>query len=406
MVHEKFSPLGVRSQFSILNEEQWVYLDSAATSQKPESVLSEVNAYYRSNNANVHRGVYQLSEAATALYEGSRKKIASFLGGCLAEEIIFTRGTTESINLVAYSWCEQNLKEGDEILLTIAEHHSNIVPWQLMAKRFGAKLRYIPLTDQYRLDLDTAKEMFNNKTKIFACAHVSNVLGVIHPLKDLLSLAKEVGALTVVDGAQAVPHFSIDVLDLDCDFYTFSGHKMFAPTGIGVLYGKKSILDRMPPYQGGGDMIATVTTEGSTWNALPCKFEAGTPNISGAIGLAAAIDFMGTFDRKEALEHDVWLGRLFYEGIKNRKGMKVFYDGGNDWVGVVTFHHELIHPHDMAAIADSERVCLRAGHHCAQPLMAYLGVPATSRVSPFIYNTEQDIERALRCMDKAEKLLL
>jgi SufS family cysteine desulfurase len=403
-MNNRFDSARMRAQFPIFSGSTLAYLDSAVTSQKPESVIDRMNLFYRTENANVHRGVYRLSESATAAFEGSRKKIATWLGGVKDTEIIFTRGTTESLNLVAFSWCQANLHAGDEIVLSISEHHSNIVPWQLAASRCGATIRYIPLTANYRLDMDEARKIITSRTKLVAFAHVSNVLGVIHPVAELIALAKKVGAITVIDGAQAVPHFDVNVLELGCDFYAFSGHKMVGPTGIGVLYGREELLKAMPPYQGGGDMIERVLESGSTWNCLPYKFEAGTPNIAGAVGLGAAVDFFSTYDRKAAFDHDVALGKLLYSELKDRKNIRVYYDGHDAWVGVLTFYHQVVHPHDLAAIADAEGVCIRAGHHCAQPLMARLGVPATSRVSPYIYNSSEDILRAVAVIDKAEQL--
>jgi SufS family cysteine desulfurase len=382
-----------------------VYLDSAATSQKPRSVIERMDQYYSFENANVHRGVYQLSEEATRAFEGARATVARALGAA-EKEIIFTRGTTEAINLAAFSAGQAFLQAGDEIVLTVAEHHSNIVPWQLAAARHGAKVRFIPLRDDKRLDLDAARQIIGPKTKIVALAHISNVLGIIHPIREVIALAKAVGALTLIDGAQGVAHLPIDVKELDCDFYAFSGHKMFGPTGIGVLYGKAERLDAMPPYQGGGDMIEQVTLEGSTWNVLPSKFEAGTPNIAGAIGLGAAFEFMDNLDLSGTLAHDRQLGLELLEGLKEFPGVKTFVQPGPDWIGIVTFVHRDVHPHDLAAVCDSERVCIRAGHHCAQPLMQVLGVPATARVSPFLYNEHRDIERFLGALRKAEKLFL
>lgn len=401
-----FDSKKIKADFPLLANSDWVFLDSGASSQKPKVVLDRIQKYYTVENANIHRGVYWLSEAATKAFEDSRKKVASFLGGVDFKEVVFTRGTTESINLVASGYGEKFLKPGDEILLTISEHHSNIVPWQILARKTGAVVKFIPLTDNYRLDMKAAKELVSEKTAIMSFAHVSNVLGVIHPVKELIALAKNVGAISIVDGAQSIPHFDVDVKGLGADFYAFSGHKMVAPTGIGVLYGRKELLEKMDPYQGGGDMISTVSVDGPVWNELPHKFEAGTPNISGAIGLGSAIDYLRSMPREEALKHDVKLGRRVFEALKGRPGIKTFYDGGDDWVGIVTFYSELIHPHDMAAICDTDKIGIRAGHHCAQPLMNALKVPATSRVSPYIYNTDEDIDIFLKAYDKAEKIFL
>lgn len=381
-----------------------VYLDSAATSQKPQVVIDRMNRYYTEENANVHRGVYELSETATRVFEGSRAIIASVLNATI-EETIFTRGTTEAINLVAQSLGQLLLQPGDEILLTVAEHHSNIVPWQIVAERHGAKVRFIPLNKDRRLDMQEAARMVNSRTKIMAFAHISNVLGIEHPVHDLIAMAKSVGAATLVDGAQGIAHLPVDVRVLDCDFYAFSGHKVFGPTGIGVLYGRKSLLDRMPPYQGGGDMIEKVTLNGSTWNSLPSKFEAGTPNIAGAVGLGAAFEFVKGLDLGKTLAHDRALGQKLVDEIKRSfPKMKLMIEPGPDWIGLVTMAHDFIHPHDLAAICDTDQVCIRAGHHCAQPLMEIFGVPATARVSPFLYNDENDIDRFVAALHKAEKL--
>jgi SufS family cysteine desulfurase len=382
------------------------YLDSASTSQKPKSVVDRMQRFYELENANVHRGVYKLSEQATLAFEGVRHQVASYLGGVANHEVIFTRGTTEGINLVAYSWGLNHLKQGDEIVVTVMEHHSNLVPWQLVAAKTGAKIRAIPLSEEGRIDLEEAGKIIGPQTKLLACGHVSNVLGCVNPVKTLVSMAKEYGAVTLIDGAQYVPHFEVDLKSLDCDFYAFSGHKMLGPTGIGVLYGREELLNRMPPFLGGGDMIERVTIEQSTWAGLPSKFEAGTPNIAGVIGLGAAIDYLCQIDRKSMLEKDLDLASGLLGELRARPNIRLFTSGDDPWLGIVTFYHEAIHPHDMAALADAEGVCIRAGHHCAQPLMHALGVPATSRISPYIYNNSEDIERFLAVLEKAEKLFL
>lgn len=394
----------IRADFPMLNEQNIAYLDSAASSQKPISVIKRIADYYRNENANIHRGVYSLSETATRNYETARMNIANYIGVDSEEELILTRGTTEAINLIASSLGGKILSKDDEILLTICEHHSNIVPWQIVAEKTGAKINFIPLTEDYRLDMDEAKKMVNEKTKIMCFGHISNVLGVIHPVKELVDLAKTVGAYTVVDGAQGLPHTTLNVKDLGCDFYAFSGHKLLGPTGIGGFYGRKELLEMMPPYHGGGDMIETVSVNGSTWAGLPSKFEAGTPNIAGGIGLGAAIDYIKEIDLKAALAHDRKLGKMVLDYFAKNPKIKVFASDGDDWTGVVSFYHEDIHPHDIASIAGSEGVCMRAGHHCAQPLMSALKVPATCRVSPYIYNNEEDILRFFKAIEKAEKL--
>ncbi|RZA11250.1 MAG: aminotransferase class V-fold PLP-dependent enzyme, partial [Proteobacteria bacterium] len=311
------------------------------------------------------------------------------------------------VNLVAQCGGAAFLRPGDEILLTVAEHHSNIVPWQIVAERHGAKVKFIPLNSDRRLDLDAARSLITEKTRFVSLGHVSNVLGVIHPIREIIKMARGVGALTMIDGAQGVPHLRVDVKELDCDFYAFSGHKCFGPTGIGVLYGKKALLQVMPPYQGGGDMIERVTLEGSTWNELPSKFEAGTPHMEGVIGLGAAIEFLKSIDLEKILEHDQTLGRQLVHAIKEEfPKVKIMVEPGPDWVGTVTFAHESIHPHDLAAVCDGEGIAIRAGHHCAQPLMEVLGVTATARVSPSLYNDADDMNRFIKALRKAEQLFL
>ena len=397
----------VRSLFPIFNQQEKLhYLDSAATSQKPQVVIDAVKEAYSSLNANVHRGVYRLSESATRAFEGTRDKVASFLGNVKREEVIFTSGTTAAINLIARAWGESEIKSGDEIVLTVAEHHSNLVPWHQLAEKTGATIKYIPLNDKLRLDLDAAKKLITDKTKLVACAHVSNVLGIIHPIEHIISLAKQVGAKTLIDGAQAVPHLEIDVKSLDCDFYCFSSHKVLGPTGVGVLYGKKQVLDAMPPFLGGGDMIESVSLEGSTYAPLPYKFEAGTPPIAQVIGLGAALDFLTGLDRKSALLHDRQLGMYAFEALKDNPHMTLHVHPGDDWIGTITFTHKIIHPHDLAAFQDSHGVCIRAGHHCAQPLMSVLQSPATTRMSPYLYNNRSDIDAFLDAISKAEQVFV
>lgn len=395
----------LRSQFPLFaNSSTLAYLDSAATSQKPKQVIDRLLAYYSEENANVHRGIYNLSETATAHYEESRLKIARFIGVKDEGEIIFTSGTTAGLNLVAKSWGETYLQPGDEILLPITEHHSNIVCWQMVAKKTGAIIRYIPLTKDFRLDIKECAKLITKQTKVLAFAHVSNVLGIIHPVKELVAMAHDVGAITVCDGAQAIAHLNVDVKDLGVDFYCFSGHKMCGPTGVGVLYGRRSLLEKMPPLFGGGDMIISVSCEGSVWAELPNKFEAGTPPIAQVIGLGASVDFLQSLDRQTLLKHEINLGEKALKTLTRNKHIKTFVQGSEDWVGIVTFHHEKIHPHDLAAILNDQGVCIRAGHHCAQPLMNYLGVSSTSRISPFMYNNDSDIERFLIGLEKAEQL--
>lgn len=396
----------IRKAFPFLKQVTPVYyLDNAASSQKPQRVIDRMSHFYAFETSNVHRGVYKLAEQATAFFEGTRKQVARFLGEVDTKEIIFTSGTTDSINLVAHSWGGEFLKEGDEILLSVAEHHSNIVPWQIIAKAKGAKVVFAPLDAHWRLDIPATKKLINKRTKILSIAHVSNVLGVIHPVKELIALAKNVGAISVIDGAQAVPHFDVNVRDLACDFYAFSSHKMCGPNGVGVLYGRQDLLNAMPPYRGGGEMISKVTTEGSTWNLLPHKFEAGTPDVGGVIGLGEAIAFLQSIDREKTMSDDITLSKKFLSELKKHKDIEIFVDSVEDWIGTISFHHKKIHPHDIAALLDSENVCVRAGHHCAQPLMRYLNVPATTRISPYLYNNETDLEKFLVGLNKVEKLL-
>lgn len=383
-----------------------VFLDSAASSQKPQIVIDRVSKYYEAENANIHRGIYALSENATAEFETARKKIANFLHVQDEGEIIFTRGTTESINLVAMTWGRKFLDKESEVVLSVCEHHSNIVPWQILQEEIGFKINYIPLNHDHRLDLDAAEKIINEKTKIVSIGHVSNVLGIIHPVEKIISMARNVGAKVFLDGAQGVPHLDVDVKKLDCDFYCFSGHKILAPTGVGVLYGKREVLESMPPFHGGGDMIETVALEGSTWAEIPHKFEAGTPNIAGVIGTGVAVDYLMSLDRKAALDHDIELGRYLLEKLSDFKHIKVFVKDPSDWVGVVTFAHDEIHAHDLAAMCDREGVCVRAGHHCAMPLLKELGVSSTLRASPYIYNTKDDIDRLVTALEKAEELFL
>lgn len=399
-----FSPEIIRSEFPFLKSRSNIhYLDNAATSQKPQCVINSIVDAYTHFSANVHRGVYQLSEDATKKYEDTRLKVASFIGNVDSKEVIFTSGTTHAINLVAKTWGEDNIKQGDEILLTVSEHHSNIVPWQMLAKKKGALIKYIPLDHNFRLDLAKAKTLISNKTKLLAFTHVSNVLGYISPVKELIDLAKSHRIVTLIDGAQAVPHLTVNVKEIDCDFYCFSSHKMLGPTGVGVLYGKKSILESMPPFFGGGDMISHVNLENFGVNSLPYKFEAGTPPIAQVLGLAAAIDFLDQWDRNAILKHDKELGQIALNALQKNSNINLYTTDGDDWIGVVSFAHKHIHPHDLAAFQNSMGVCIRAGHHCAQPLMNILNATATVRISPYLYNTPKDIEIFLLGLKKAEE---
>ncbi|BDC59966.1 cysteine desulfurase [Bacillus altitudinis] len=395
----------VREQFPILHQQvnghDLVYLDSAATSQKPRVVIDAMNEYYRSYNSNVHRGVHTLGTKATDAYEGAREKVRAFIGASSVQEIIFTRGTTTALNTVAISYARANLKEGDEIVITHMEHHANIIPWQQAAKATGATLKYIPLQEDGTLSLEDVKQTITHQTKIVAVTHVSNVLGTINPIKDIAKIAHDHGAIIVVDGAQSTPHMQIDVQDLDCDFFAFSGHKMCGPTGIGVLYGKKDLLNNMEPAEFGGEMIDFVDLYDSTWKELPWKFEAGTPIIAGAIGLGKAIDFLNDIGMEEVSRYEHQLATYALERFKELEGATVY--GPQHRAGLVTFNLDDVHPHDASTVLDTEGVAIRAGHHCAQPLMKWLGVSATARASFYLYNTEEEIDELMAALRKTKE---
>lgn len=386
----------IKEQFPILNQEinghPLVYLDSAATSQKPRAVLEALRRYYEWENANVHRGVHTLGSRATDAYEGAREKVARFIGAARTEEIIFTRGTTTALNLVASSYGPSAVKSGDEIVITQMEHHSNFIPWQQLAKRTGATLKFIPLQADGSIALEDVEKTVTDKTKIVATAYVSNVLGVVNPVKEMAEIAHRHGAVMVVDGAQSTPHMKVNVRDLDCDFYAFSGHKMCAPTGIGVLYGKKQLLESMEPVEFGGEMIDDVGLYESTWKELPWKFEGGTPIIAGAVGLAAAIDFLEEIGLDEIHRHETKLAAYAMNRLSEIEGVTVYGPRERE-VGLVTFNLLDVHPHDVATVLDAQGVAIRAGHHCCQPLMRWLQASATARASLYLYNTEQDIDR-------------
>ncbi|SPR92355.1 cysteine desulfurase [Bacillus altitudinis] len=395
----------VREQFPILHQQvnghDLVYLDSAATSQKPRVVIDAMNEYYRSYNSNVHRGVHTLGTRATDAYEGAREKVRAFIGASSVQEIIFTRGTTTALNTVAISYARANLKEGDEIVITHMEHHANIIPWQQAAKATGATLKYIPLQEDGTLSLEDVKQTITHQTKIVAVTHVSNVLGTINPIKDIAKIAHDHGAIIVVDGAQSTPHMQIDVQDLDCDFFAFSGHKMCGPTGIGVLYGKKDLLNNMEPAEFGGEMIDFVDLYDSTWKELPWKFEAGTPIIAGAIGLGKAIDFLNDIGMEEVSRYEHQLATYALERFKELEGVTVY--GPQHRAGLVTFNLDDVHPHDASTVLDTEGIAIRAGHHCAQPLMKWLGVSATARASFYLYNTEEEIDELMAALRKTKE---
>jgi len=382
-----------------------VYLDSANTSQKPVSVLQAMDHYYRHANANIHRATHLLSERATALYEGSRAKAAMFLNAPDPHTIVLTKGTTDGLNLVAQSYGRSTLKAGDEILLTWLEHHSNIVPWQMVAEQTGAVIKVVPINDAGELDLDQYAALLSSRTKILAVGHVSNALGTINPIKAMIAQAHAAGAVVVVDGAQAVPHLVVDVQDLDCDFYVLSSHKMFGPTGTGVLYGRASLLEAMPPYQGGGDMIASVTFEKTLYNQVPYKFEAGTPNMAGVVGLGAAIDYLAGIDREAALAHEDAVLDYATTQVRQIPGSRIVGEAGHK-TGVLSFVLEGVHPHDAGTILDQQGVAVRTGQHCAQPVMDRFGIPATIRASLGIYNTREDIDALVRGLHKVRELFI
>ncbi|HET7627562.1 MAG TPA: cysteine desulfurase [Bacillales bacterium] len=390
----------LKKSFPILNQEvnghPLVYLDSAATSQKPLEVIDAVNDYYQRLNSNVHRGVHTLGTRATDAYEGAREKVRRFIQASSTEEVIFTRGTTTALNTVAYSYGNAHVGEGDEIVITPMEHHSNLIPWQQLAKRKKAVLKYIPMQHDGTLSMEDVEKTITGKTKIVALTHVSNVLGTINPIKEITSIAHRHGAVMVVDGAQAVPHMKVDVSDLDCDFYAFSGHKMTGPTGIGVLYGKKEHLRKMDPVEFGGEMIDFVDLHDSTWKELPWKFEGGTPVIAGAVGLGAAVDFLTNIGMDEIHAHEEKLVHYMMDRMSDVEGIHIY--GPDKRAGLVTFNVGDIHPHDVATVLDSEGVAVRAGHHCAQPLMKELGVSATARASLYLYNTEEDVDAFVRAL--------
>lgn len=398
----------LREDFPILNQlvndEPLVYLDNAATSQKPEAVLQAVAAYYHQDNANVHRGVHTLAERATASYEAARKKVQQFLHAKEIAEILFTRGTTTGLNWVARSYGDAFVKEGDEIVISYMEHHSNIIPWQQLAARKKATLKYIALTDEGTLDMADAKKQITEKTAIVAITHVSNVLGVINPIAELTALTHENGGVIVVDGAQAVPHMPVDVQALDCDFYAFSGHKMCGPTGIGALYGKRRFLEEMEPVEFGGEMIDFVHLYESTWKELPWKFEAGTPNIAGAIGLGAAIDYLSVLGLAQIHQYESELAAYVLPKLQAIDGLTVYGpQEAEKRTGVIAFNLEGIHPHDVATALDMQGIAVRAGHHCAQPLLTYLKVPATARASFYLYNTKEDADRLVEAIKQTKE---
>jgi cysteine desulfurase/selenocysteine lyase len=398
----------IRQRFPILNQEvngyPLVYLDNGATSQKPDEVIEAMNGYYRELNANVHRGVHYLSQKATEAYEHARNNIGAYINARESREVIFTRGTTEGINLVAFSLSQYLLKPGDEILISALEHHSNIVPWQMACQRTGAELKVIPVLDDGTLDRSGYSNLLTKKTRIVAITHVSNALGTINPVRELIAEAHAMGAVVLVDGAQSVQHMQIDVQDLGADFYCFSGHKMFGPTGIGVLWGKAELLEHMPPYQGGGDMILSVTFQKTEYNVIPFRFEAGTPAIAEAIGLSAAVDFLKSLDFNALYKHELQLLNMVTEIVRSSPGLRIIGEAEHK-APVVSFVPKNAHPYDLGVLLDKQGVAVRTGHHCTQPLMQRFDIPGTVRVSLSLYNTLQDIERFEKALARAVNML-
>jgi len=402
-------PNSIIADFPILNSDAYpdiplVYLDNAATSQKPVAVIEAMEDYYRTYNANVHRGIHRLSEDATARYEGARERIGRFINAPDPATIIFVRNTTEAINLVAQSWGRTNIEPGDEILLTEMEHHSNIVPWQLLAQEKGAVIRYVPFDGNGLLDLSELPTLLSDRTKIVAFAAMSNVFGTINPTKELVAAAHAVGAITVIDAAQSVPHLAVDVQDLDCDFLAFSGHKMCGPTGIGILYGKRALLEEMPPFLGGGDMILRVTLEESTWNELPWKFEAGTPSIAEVIGFGAAVDYLARVGMENIHAHEQYITGYALEALSEVKGLKLMGPPVAQRGGVAAFTLEGVHPHDIAQVLDQDGIAIRAGHHCAMPLHTKLKLPASARASFYLYTRPADIDQLVASLNRVRQI--
>lgn len=405
---KKFDVEDVRKDFPILkrlvNGKPLVYLDNAATSQKPQTVIDALNQYYTFDNANIHRGLYFLSELATDQYETARLKVKEFINALSASEIIFVRGATEAINLVASTLCRAKIfNSGDEVIITHMEHHANIVPWQLITDRKQIKLKVIPINDAGEVDLDAYQSLITERTKLVSVVHISNTLGTINPVKKIIEIAHSKGIPVLVDGAQSVPHLKVDVQELDADFYVFSGHKVFGPTGVGVLYGKTEFLEMMPPYQGGGSMIRTVTFEKTTFDDLPGKFEAGTPNIAGAIGLGAAIDYMNQFDRNELTDYENTLLLYATEKLSGVEGLKII-GNAKDKASVISFVIDGIHPYDIGTIIDTYGIAIRTGHHCTQPIMDRFKIPATSRASFSFYNTIEEIDKLVKGLIKVKKM--
>ena len=398
----------LRQDFPVLQRKigvhELVYLDNGATSQKPAAVLDTLDDYYRRYNANVHRGAHTMSEEATGQYENARLRIARFINAPSDQQIIYTSGSTEAINLVAQAWGRANLGPGDEVLITEMEHHSNIVPWHIMRDQLGFTLRYVPVTDRGLLDMEALDELLTERTKLFSFIHVSNVVGTINPAAELVAKAHAVGAKVLIDGAQSVPHMPVDVQALDVDFLVFSGHKMCAPTGIGVLYGKRELLEEMPPFMGGGEMIREVKMSGSTWAGLPHKFEAGTPPIAEAIGLGAAVDYLSEVGMMWVREHEHELVTYAYDRLSQIEGLRILGPGPVERGGLVSLTLQDVHPHDLSAVLDQSGIAIRAGHHCAQPLHDRFGISASARASMYLYNTPEEIDKLCVALEKAQAI--
>jgi len=397
----------IRNDFPILQQQvhgkPLAYLDNAATSQKPRQVIDALSRYYSADNANIHRGVHQLAERATRHYEEARVKVQRWINAADAREIVFVRGTTEAINLVAQTHGRSKIEAGNEVIISALEHHSNIVPWQLLCEEKRARLRVIPINDHGELLLDSFEELLNEKTRLVAIAHVSNALGTINPIREMIRMAHRQNVPVLIDGAQAVPHLEVDVQDLDCDFYAFSGHKMYGPTGIGILYGKKSLLEKMPPYQGGGDMIRSVTFEKTLYNDIPYKFEAGTPDIAGVIGLGTAVDYLADVGILNISTYEEQLLSYAERQISQVEGVRIVGTASQK-ASVISFVIEGVHPHDVGTILDREGIAVRTGHHCAQPVMDRFGIPATTRASLAFYNTTQEIDRLVAGIARVKEL--
>lgn len=406
MAHKDFDIQAIRADFPILSrdvgERPLTYLDNAATAQKPQAVIEALQRYYAQENANIHRGVHYLSEQLTEAYEATRSKLADFLGAKDDAEVIFTRGATESINLIAHGFTESVLNEGDEILITHMEHHANIVPWQIAAEKSGAKLKVVPVLPDGSLDMEAVQALLNDRTRIFAFVHTSNTLGTINPAAELIEMAHAKNIPVLLDGSQSIPHAPVDLGELDCDFFVFSGHKLFAPTGIGVLWGKREWLERLPPYQSGGDMIEVVDFEGTTFKGLPGKFEAGTPHIAGVMGLGAAIDYLSGLDRAAALAHEQKLLEVATKGLLEVPGLSVFGTAPQK-ASVLSFMIEGLHPHDIGTFLNADGIAIRAGHHCTQPLLKAFGLAATARASFAFYNSMDEVERLIVAVHKLRK---